>query len=206
MGYAHLSLTVPLLNNDNVRSLFDSIANRIYTVLHRKQFAHFGRQSYLGWKALHLRGLSCISIGDRTYIEPHVQLTTWTIDELPNHKPNISIGNDCLIRYGAHITAVNSICIGDNLLTGTNVLITDNSHGETKTTHLQMPPLERPIISKGPVVIGNNVWLGNNVCIMPNVTIGDGAVIGANSVVTTNIPAFSVAVGCPARVVKQNNY
>jgi len=52
-------------------------------------------------------------------------------------------------------------------------------------------------------VIGNNVWLGNNVCIMPGVTIGDGAVVGANSVVTKDVPAYSVAAGIPAKIVKQ---
>ena len=52
------------------------------------------------------------------------------------------------------------------------------------------------------MVIGNNVWIGRNVCIMPGVTIGDGAVIGANAVVTHDIPAYSVAVGVPAKVIK----
>ena len=53
------------------------------------------------------------------------------------------------------------------------------------------------------VRIGKNVWVGRNVCIMPGVSIGDGAVIGANAVVTKDIPASSVAVGIPARIVKQ---
>lgn len=66
-----------------------------------------------------------------------------------------------------------------------------------------MPPRERRIVGKGDISIGNNVWLGNNVCVMPGVTIGDGAVIGANSVVTHDIPAYAVAAGIPARVVKQ---
>lgn len=52
-------------------------------------------------------------------------------------------------------------------------------------------------------MIGNNVWLGNNVCVMPGVTIGDGAIIGANAVVTHDIPAYAVAAGIPAKVVKQ---
>ncbi len=59
------------------------------------------------------------------------------------------------------------------------------------------------MVSKGPVVIGNNVWLGNNVCVMPGVTIGDGAIIGANSVVTHDVPAYAVAAGVPAKIIKQ---
>ena len=78
-----------------------------------------------------------------------------------------------------------------------------NSHGQSTREHMSIPYYERPMYSKGPVVIGNNVWLGNNVCVMPGVTIGDGAIIGANSVVTHDIPAYAVAAGIPAKVVKQ---
>lgn len=113
------------------------------------------------------------------------------------------IGNNCSIRNNAHITAINCIRIGDNLLTGTNVLITDNSHGQSTREHMSLPFTERPLYSKGPVVIGNNVWLGNNVCVMSGVTIGDGAIIGANAVVTHDIPAYAVAAGILAKVVKQ---
>lgn len=55
---------------------------------------------------------------------------------------------------------------------------------------------------KGKVVIGNGVWIGDSVTILPGVTVGDGAVIGAASVVTRPIPAYAIAVGNPARVVK----
>ena len=56
---------------------------------------------------------------------------------------------------------------------------------------------------KGRVRIGNNVWLGDNVIILSGVTIGDGAVIGAGSVVTKPVPAYAIAVGNPARVIKK---
>ena len=150
-----------------------------------------------------LRGLKYVSVGDGTYISPGVQLTAWDSHNGIRFRPSIVIGNRCSIRNNAHITAINSIRIGDNLLTGTNVLITDNSHGQSTREHMSQPFYRRPMYSKGPVVIGNNVWLGNNVCVMPGVTIGDGAIVGANSVVTHDIPAYAVAAGIPARVVKQ---
>lgn len=52
-----------------------------------------------------------------------------------------------------------------------------------------------------PIRIGSDVWVGHGVVILPGVNIGNGAVIGASAVVTKPIPAFSIAVGNPARVI-----
>jgi acetyltransferase-like isoleucine patch superfamily enzyme len=56
-----------------------------------------------------------------------------------------------------------------------------------------------------PVTIGRGTWLGQNVVVLPGVTIGQHCVVGANSVVNSSIPDYSVAVGAPARVVRQYN-
>ena len=186
-----------------ITRIYNFILIRIYTFWLRPSFSHLGKKSHIGWRAMKLKGLKYISIGDGTFITPGVQLTAWDIHNNNRYTPSIVIGNRCEIRENSHITAINSITIGDNLLTGTNVLITDNSHGQSTREHMSIPYYERPMYSKGPVVIGNNVWLGNNVCVMPGVTIGDGAIIGANSVVTHDIPAYSVAAGIPAKVIKQ---
>jgi phosphonate metabolism protein (transferase hexapeptide repeat family) len=53
-----------------------------------------------------------------------------------------------------------------------------------------------------PVTIGNDVWIGHGAVVMPGVTIGDGAVVGANAVVTKDVPAWHVAAGAPARVLR----
>ena len=56
-----------------------------------------------------------------------------------------------------------------------------------------------------PVTIESGCWLGGGVIVLPGVTIGEGCVIGAGSVVTKNIPANSVAVGNPCRVIRKIN-
>jgi len=62
----------------------------------------------------------------------------------------------------------------------------------------------KPILSKNdPVIIGNNVWIGDASTILSGVRIGDGAVVGAGAVVTQNIPPFTVAVGVPARSLRE---
>jgi acetyltransferase-like isoleucine patch superfamily enzyme len=179
--------------------LLAGIRNKIYSCFIRRQFKEIG-DSHFFWHAYNIKGGEYIHIGNDCIFESGLQLTAWKVGE---REPQISIGNNCLFRRDTHITACNKIIIGNNLLTGTNIFITDNSHGTIDGDSLKMPPRLRPIVSKGPVIIGNNVWLGNNVCIMPGVTIGDGAVIGANAVVTHDIPAFCVAAGVPAKIIKQ---
>ena len=145
-----------------------------------------------------------IFIGKGTYIGEHTHLTAWeTTCAGGNFNPEIHIGENCCLGNWNHITATNSIRIGNNLLTGKWVTITDNSHGDTERDVLKIAPLMRVVTSKGPVIIGDNVWIGDKATILPGVTIGDGAVIAANAVVTKDVPAYSVVGGNPARIIKQ---
>jgi acetyltransferase-like isoleucine patch superfamily enzyme len=66
----------------------------------------------------------------------------------------------------------------------------------------ELPVPYQGFTTKGPTRIGANVWCGANVVVTSGVTIGERCVIGANSVVTRDIPAFSIAVGAPARVIR----
>ena len=56
---------------------------------------------------------------------------------------------------------------------------------------------------KGDTVIGNDVWLGYDVTLMPGVTVGDGAIVATRSVVVSDVPAYSIVGGNPARVIRQ---
>ena len=94
-----------------------------------------------------------------------------------------------------------SIIIGDGVMMGRNVFISDHLHGNTESSALM--PRERKLYSKGGVKIGNHVLIGSNVCIMPGVTIGDDCIIGANAVVTHSMPECAVIGGIPAKVLKQ---
>lgn len=151
-----------------------------------------------------LRCEDCIMIGNRTRIDNGSVITAWKrTPDGTTHNPIISIGKECSIGEYNHITSTNKIIIGDHLLTGRWVTITDNSHGDTDYASLLTNPIMRIVKSKGPVIIGNNVWIGDKATILPGVTIGDGAVIAANAVVTKDVPAYSVVGGNPARIIKQ---
>lgn len=65
-----------------------------------------------------------------------------------------------------------------------------------------VPPMAQ-LPYKGDTVVGNDVWIGQNTTVLPGVHIGDGAIIGANSVVGSDVPAYAVVVGNPARPVRK---
>lgn len=174
----------------------------LYTMLRKNRFKTFGNKSFLGWHVVS-RGEDYINIGNGCYVGEFCLLTAWNKYAQQTFTPMINIGNNCRIGSHSHITAINNITIGNNVLTGTKVLITDNSHGQFIKEELAIPPTQRPLYSKGPVIIEDNVWIGEKVTICPNVRIGEGAIIAANSVVTHDVPAYSMAAGVPAKIIKQ---
>jgi acetyltransferase-like isoleucine patch superfamily enzyme len=120
----------------------------------------------------------------------------------------ITIGDDVQINDYVHIGAVGSITIGNNVLMASKIYISDHNHGnydELISDHPMSIPMDRKAICR-PVVIGDNVWLGESVCVLPGVNIGKGCVVGALSVVTKSIPPYSIAVGSPAKVVKEYDF
>lgn len=128
-------------------------------------------------------------------------LTAFCQDGHPE-RTRIVIGNNTMFGKHNHITACNSVTIGNNVRTGSYVLITDNAHGDTSNKEqMRMNPNDRPIFSKGAVVIGDCVWIGDKAAIMPGVTIGEGTVIGANAVVTKDVPPFAIVAGVPAKII-----
>jgi len=129
--------------------------------------------------------------------------------EIPSTKYTIVIGNNVQINDYVHIAALEEISIGNDVLIASKVFITDHNHGTYSGSLSDESPLVRPDkrkIVSSKVVIENKVWIGEFVAIMPGVTIGEGAIIGAMSVVTKDIPAYSIAVGSPARVIKTYNF
>ena len=170
------------------------ICSALYNSPHKVRFEKLGL----------LVGANHIEIGDNSDIQYGTYLTAWNLPQTKSN-PIISIGSDCHIGAYNHITASNRIIINDGFVSGMMVTITDNSHGTTKLSDLQIPVSQRKIASKGFVYIGKNVWAGDKVTILPGVTIGDGVVIAANTVVTKDVPSFCVVAGNPAKIIKQLN-
>lgn len=108
---------------------------------------------------------------------------------------NIKIGKNVFINACCRFQDQGGIEIGDGSLIGHNTTIATLNH--------DFNPAKRQNLTPRPVKIGKNVWIGSDCTILPGVEIGDGAIIGAGSVVTKSIPAYTIAVGNPARVMKE---
>jgi acetyltransferase-like isoleucine patch superfamily enzyme len=113
--------------------------------------------------------------------------------------PVVSIGDRCLIGKGSGIVGHLQITIGNDVWTGHHIYITDQNHGYEDINST----ISRQIQPERPVVIRDGAWIGHGTVILPGAVIGCHSVIGANSVVTGEIPDYSVAVGNPAKVIKQ---
>lgn len=176
---------------------------RIRWMMISRSLKHCGKHSTMGHSFLVLEPYN-ISFGENVNFGHSSIIACYErhLNQLTGYKPRLVLGNN--INFGNHcyISCLNKIIINDGVLTGDNVSIIDNYHGDLSMGEMNIRPALRKLYSKGPIEIGKNVWIGKNVCIMPNVKIGDYAVIGANAVVTHDIPACAIAAGVPAKLIK----
>jgi lipopolysaccharide O-acetyltransferase len=152
----------------------------------------------------YLRGLGHIEMGEDFSAEGGLWLEAVTRYNEQVFLPRIVIGRQVRVSRFGHIAATHFVEIGDNVLMGSNVLITDHNHGYYSGQHTppDVAPALRPLDDSRQVRIGDNVWLGDGAIIMPGASIGAGSIIGAHSIVIGSIPSFSIAVGTPATVRK----
>ncbi len=108
----------------------------------------------------------------------------------------IEIGNNTVVNRQTYLDGRAGVKIGNNVNISHQTLI------QTLTHDPQNPDFACLV---KPVIIRDNAWIGTRVIILPGVVIGEGAVIGAGAVVTKDIPAYNIAVGNPAKVIKTRN-
>ncbi|WP_316763080.1 acyltransferase [Pedobacter aquatilis] len=174
----------------------NSLFIRFFRFFYKTKFKKFGVNSSILFP-LNINGLKNISIGNNVCIDNKVWLAA--VAHTGSEQCELIIGDGTCIGNFNHIYATRSIILGRNVLTADKVYISDNLHGYEDIT---MPILKQPIKQIGAVEIGDGTWLGENVCVI-GAKIGKNCVIGANSVVTKDIPDYCVAVGAPAKIIKE---
>ncbi|MBO9688662.1 MAG: acyltransferase [Mitsuaria chitosanitabida] len=120
--------------------------------------------------------------------------------------PQMTLGERLSCSDNVHIACAFSLTIGNDVLIGSKVHITDHNHGAYKGGASQSSPDEPPtarVLSGEPVRIGDRVFLADGVVVLPGSDIGHGVVVGANSVVRGHLPPETLCVGTPARPIKR---
>lgn len=128
------------------------------------------------------------SLGADAYVKPPLFV---------DYGENIHVGARTFINYNLTALDVAEIRIGEDCQLGPNVQLL------TPTHPIAPQPRKDKLEAAKPITLGDNVWLGGGVIVCPGVSIGDNTVVGAGAVVTKDLPANVVAMGNPARVVRE---
>lgn len=110
---------------------------------------------------------------------------------------NTTLGENCFLNVNCRLMDSGKITIGNNVFIAPDVRLITEEHAMDVKQRLEGLEYTHP------VTIGDNVWICTGVCVLPGVTIGENSVIGAGSVVTKDIPANSLAVGNPCKVIRK---
>ena len=165
-----------------------------------REFGKFGTGSIILFPFTTIFNERYIQIGENTMIGEHVALSAGMMpgqECLTN--PVVRIGDRCLIGRGSGIVGHLSIDIGNDVWTGHHVYVNDQINGYEDVTI----PISLQTQPEKSVSIGDGSWLGHGVVVLPGSQIGKNVAVGANSVVTGELPDYCVAVGSPARVIRQ---
>jgi acetyltransferase-like isoleucine patch superfamily enzyme len=159
---------------------------------------------YIGPKFL-LLGTKHLIIGKNFYA--HSNLWIEAIPEYKDQKftPTITIGDNVSMGDAVHISCNSDINIGDAVLLGSNIFISDHHHGIFNGTQQSCPstaPSVRELSLSSGIKIGSNSWIGNNAVIVGGVKIGQGCIVAANSLVNKDITDNTMVAGAPARAIK----
>lgn len=152
-----------------------------------------GRYVYLGDRFLAFADQSAgeIEIGDRVELYSDVTLRTG-----PGGR--IEIGSGSHLQPGCLLaSAAAPIQIGQNVEVAAACSFYSYSHGSASGRLI----MNEPLVTKGPIIVGDGAWIGHGVTVVNGVTIGRGAIIGAGAVVTRDVPDEAVAAGVPARII-----
>jgi acetyltransferase-like isoleucine patch superfamily enzyme len=137
-----------------------------------------------------------LELGEGVLLEPGVWITA------PG-EARVRIGAGSFLNLGVMVAAAELVEIGEHCMFANGCFVTDANH---RFDDPDQPVPWQGFNTKGPTRIADNVWCGAHVVVTSGVTIGERCVIGANSVVTEDIPAFSIAAGAPAKVLRAIEY
>jgi len=141
----------------------------------------------------------CMSFGELIRIGSRSRIQAVRVYRGCSYAPTIRVGSRTSFENDCHVAAAGSVEIGNDVLVAGGVFISDHVH---EHQDIGLPVVEQPL-RVGSVIIGDGSHIGEHAAVFGSLTVGEHAVIGANAVVTSDVPAFTVVAGAPARVISR---
>jgi acetyltransferase-like isoleucine patch superfamily enzyme len=181
---------------NHLQGLLARLKGRLFYTL---VFGSFGKRSWLK-KPDQIYGGSRIFIADDVRIEKGAVLYAVKGYSDSTYQGRITIERGTFLNRYFNASSAVGITIGEDVAFGSNVFLCDFDHDYSDP---RIGRIASPLVTKGPIKIGNRCWLGANVYVTGGVDLGEGCVVGANSVVTTSFPPNTVLAGVPAKTIRQ---
>lgn len=160
-----------------------------------------GSGSSVRWRHLKVGKANSLVVGNDTIFRARV--------DFDSDNGEIVVGDRTFVGR-SHLVCHSRIDIGNDVLIAWGVTIVDHNSHSINWMHRASDVKEfaRGVkswhhVGRAPVVVRDRAWIGFNTIVLMGVTIGEGAVIGAGAVVTKDVPAYSIAAGNPARVIRE---
>jgi acetyltransferase-like isoleucine patch superfamily enzyme len=179
-----------VLRSDGLPAIEDHVR------INRPEDIALGRGVYID-HGVYLHGApGGLEIGEKSWIMTGCRLHVFNYRGIEH--AGIRIGRRTFIGEGSIVRGQGGVAVGDNVLFGPRVMVLAVNHVFTDP---ERPIMDQGITAQG-IRIEDNCWIGAGAIILDGVTVGRGACVGAGAVVTHSIPPHSLAVGVPARVVR----
>jgi acetyltransferase-like isoleucine patch superfamily enzyme len=197
------ALLIPLLQLIQFTAwVWDEMSNRLAVAFYREPLfrsrCEFVGKRFRLERLPEISGHARIRVGDDVYVSGQLAIASGRMID----NPEITIGNNVFLGHGTTLKVNRRIVIEDGVLIAQGCYLTDSDeHPLDRSARMAGEPA--PLERIKPIHIGRGAWLGRGCYVLKGVTVGEGAVVGAGSVVSSDVPPFTVAVGNPAKVVRQ---
>jgi lipopolysaccharide O-acetyltransferase len=195
---------VEFIRSQGLTVFFAYALRKLFFFFYKFAFRRCGRIFIVG--SFRFTGKKFIEIGSLS-LGRRIRIDAISLMNGVRFQPSIVIGHGVSFGDDIHIGCTGRVSIGNGVLGGSHIYITDHDHGiyggDSQHSDPAVAPAAREVTPGSHVTIGDNVFIGEYVTITKDVTIGDGAVVGAMSLVTRDVPPRTIAAGNPARVIKR---